>query len=150
MKSAFKVIIVLLCAAALSACAAAPTHKVEQVVTQSLLDPEVSFERVTLSDNQGASIFVNSRKANQAIIVNTHSKTTTAEQDIRQTVVGTATPSLINVGGALLLQNNAPDCGDNCGGGGTQIVQVQSDNTSGSNSGSSSQSEGCTTCKAFE
>jgi hypothetical protein len=145
-----KVLGVLLCAAALSACAASPQQAIEQTIVQSQLDPSVFLERMTASDDQGTSSVLLTMKDGKIVDLTQVNEASTSEQDNLQTFIGTATAPLINVGGALLLQENAPDCGgDGCGGGGQQVMQLQLETNSTSTAGSS-QSGGCTTCALLD
>lgn len=144
MRIFLKVVALLALVLTVSACAVSPGEKIERTGGCSRLDPALCGERLTISDKQGVSTLKVVRKNNVTLDASWVDKSSTAEQDMAMTVVGAVAPPLINgVSGAIITNMNK--CrGDNCGGGGTQVTQVQVD----TNSSSSSQSGGgCATCR---
>jgi len=141
-----KILTSLAFAATLAACAASPEKSFESTYGQSRIDPSLVIERNTLSDKQGVSTLKVVQKNGVTIKADWVDESSTSEQDTMLTMIGAATGPLINGVMAHSLQSRAKNCGNgnNCGGGGQQVVQVQVDSNSSSSAGTSQ--AGCATC----
>jgi hypothetical protein len=148
-KNALKVLGALLCTVGLSACAMSPEYNVEQTVVESRLDPTLVFERTTISDNQGTTTWDVTQQGGVVKTAVKHNKASNAEQDMALTVTGAVAGPLTNGLVAHSLLDRQSDCsGGGCSGGsaGQQQVQVQVN----TQSASTSEAGGCSTCALLE
>jgi hypothetical protein len=123
-----------------------PGKPVESTIAQSQLDPRITTERLTVADKQGVSTLKTVQVSGVTVSSTWVDETSTSEQDMALTVVGAATPAIINGITANVISKRS-DCGNNCGSsGGQQVVQVQVDTSSNSTSGAAQASTPCTTC----